>query len=168
MLDPLLSPIDIKLSNPYRKHMVHKFFQYFIASQLPVTNILFDNSKFLRSFWKWNFKNSNWEVRSSWTMDQIWAIFNSIYNTGKIPIGILKEFLLTRNDNLSTDVVSTELLKSSCWKSIDNLGILQYLWLEFWLQKQSTLCNISDNHNFKGLKNTALLRINFLYTLWKT
>ena len=60
-------------------------------------------------------------------MDQIWAIFNSIYNNGKIPIGILKEFLLTRNDNLSTDVVSTELLKSSCWKSIDNLGILQYL-----------------------------------------
>jgi len=50
-------------------------------------------------------------------MDQIWAIFNSIYNTGKIPIGILKEFLLTRNDNLSTDVVSTELLKSSCWKA---------------------------------------------------
>ena len=43
-------------------------------------------------------------------MDQIWAIFNSIYNTSKIPIGILKEFLLTRNDNLSTDVVSTELL----------------------------------------------------------
>ena len=42
LLDPLLSPIDIKLSNPYTKHMVHNFFQYFIASQLPVTNILFE------------------------------------------------------------------------------------------------------------------------------
>ena len=58
-------------------------------------------------------------------MDQIWTIFYSI--SGKIPLGFLKKNLLARNDYHSTDVVSTQLLKNSCWRSTDNPGILQYL-----------------------------------------
>ena len=59
-------------------------------------------------------------------MNQIWTIFFSISICGEIAIGIPKYFLLTRNDYFSTDVVSTELLKNSGWRSTDNPGILQY------------------------------------------